>query len=269
MTSPSEQPVDSPGIVKLNRGPNSTTWTLQVTDSIAGATGTLHGGCALAAAAEALELTTGREIAYISGQFLSRAPVGSEVALEVEESAVGNRITQAAVTCRLGDVTVLRAAAALGGHELDVDRQWLTPPSVPSPEACPRRGPTSLSGRSFNDFADIRVAAQQPGDKVVCYWAQLEGTLASTRQGLIALADLLPSGMRVSLDAGFRGSSLDHSVRLVASEQTEWVLLCIESAAVRHSVGHGNVEIYSQNGNLLALGSQSFAISSITGTLDR
>ncbi|MDP7067480.1 MAG: thioesterase family protein [Acidimicrobiales bacterium] len=255
--------------MNLNRGTSSTSWTLTVTDSIAGATGTLHGGCGLAAAAAALELATGREIAYISGQFLARAPVESEVVLEVEESVVGNKITQAAVTCRLGDIMVLRAAAALGGHELNMDRQWLTAPSVPGPESCPKRGPTSLSGRSFNDFADIRVASQQPGDRVVCYWARLEGTLASTRQGLIALADLLPSGMRVSLDTGFRGSSLDHSVRLVASEKSEWVLLCIQSAAVQHSVGHGNVEIYSQSGTLLALGSQSFAISSITGALDR
>ena len=173
----------------------------------AGATGTLHGGCGLATAADALEKTTGRRLSFLSGQFLARAPVGSEVDIEVTELAVGNRVTQAAVTCRDGEIIVFRAAAALGGHDLNVDRQWPAAPEVPSPDQCDSRGATSESGRSFNDFADIRIAGQKPGERDVYYWARLNGALASSTQGLIALADLLPSGMRVSLNAGFRGSS--------------------------------------------------------------
>tara|TARA_Y100001970_G_scaffold37499_1_gene46347 strand:+ start:27903 stop:28712 length:810 start_codon:yes stop_codon:yes gene_type:complete len=256
-------------IAPLDQGVEPGAWKLKVTDEVAGATGTLHGGCGLAAAAGALERTTGRRLAYISGQFLARASVGAEVDIEVRELAVGNRITQAAVTCRHGELTVFRAAAALGGHDLEVDRQWSTPPEVPEPEQCSSRGATSESGRSFNDFADIRLAWQKPGEKDVYYWARLDDTLASSTQGLIALADLLPSGMRVSLDKGFRGSSLDHSVRLLSQEQSSWVLLCIRSAAIENSIGHGSVEIFSRTGTLLAVATQSFAISSITGSLDR
>ena len=41
-----------------------------VTDSVAGATGTLHGGCGLAATGIALERVTGRPISFIAGQYL-------------------------------------------------------------------------------------------------------------------------------------------------------------------------------------------------------
>ena len=256
-------------IIDLKPGSEANAWKLEITDQVAGATGTLHGGCGLAAAADALEKTTGRRLSFLSGQFLARAPVGSEVDIEVTELAVGNRVTQAAVTCRDGEIIVFRAAAALGGHDLNVDRQWSAAPEVPSPDQCDSRGATSESGRSFNDFADIRIAGQKPGERDVYYWARLNGALASSTQGLIALADLLPSGMRVSLNAGFRGSSLDHSVRLLTQEKSAWVLICIRSAGIANSIGHGSAAIYSQAGTLLAVASQSFAISSITGSLDR
>mgnify|MGYP003323082759 CR=1 FL=1 len=54
-------------IVHLEQGDDPTAWRLQVTNELAGATGTLHGGCGLAAAAAALERTTGRRLSYISG----------------------------------------------------------------------------------------------------------------------------------------------------------------------------------------------------------
>jgi|TARA_B100001167_G_scaffold17151_1_gene9115 acyl-CoA thioesterase len=75
--------------------------------------------------------------------------------------------------------------------------------------------------------------------------------------------------MRVSLDSAFRGSSLDHSVRITSAVSSEWVLVNIESASIRNSVGHGTVEMYAQSGELLATGSQSFALAALTGDLDR
>ena len=244
-------------------------WQMTVTSEVAGATGTLHGGCGLAAAAAGMEAVTGRPILYIAGQYLARAPIGSEVLVEVEELAVGNRVTQAAASVVNEGGVVLRASAALGGHDLGIDRVWRNIPDVPPPNECPRRQPTSESGYSFTDQADIRLAGQKSGEPVVCYWARLNRGVASSTVGLIALADLIPSGMRVSLDKGFRGSSLDHTVRIASTDLSDWVLIRIEADAVRNSVGHGRVEIYSEAGSLLATGSQSFAISAITGPLDR
>ena len=258
-----------PEFLALRPGDQADVWLLEVTKDVAGATGTLHGGCALAAAAVVLETATQRPVSFITGQYLSRAPVGSTVTIEVEQLAVGNHITQAAATCFYEGAMILRASAALGGRDLGVDMSWVTAPDVPPPAECPPRGTTSETGVSFTDSADIRLAGQQPGHETVRYWARLPGCLASTTAGLIALADLLPSGMRVSLDSAFRGSSLDHSVRITSAVSSEWVLVNIESASIRNSVGHGTVEMYAQSGELLATGSQSFALAALTGDLDR
>ena len=254
-------------IIDLKPGSEANAWKLEITDQVAGATGTLHGGCGLAAAADALEKTTGRRLSFLSGQFLARAPVGSEVDIEVTELAVGNRVTQAAVTCRDGEIIGFVPLQRLGSISTLIGSGRQCPRCLP--DQCDSPGATSESGRSFNDFADIRIAGQEPGERDVYYWARLNGALASSTQGLIALADLLPSGMRVSLNAGFRGSSLDHSVRLLTQEKSAWVLICIRSAGISNSIGHGSAAIYSRAGTLLAVASQSFAISSITGSLDR
>ena len=269
MSRPSDFSDDATSFLGLEPTTSRFQWTLAVTAGLAGATGTLHGGCGLAAAAAAMERTTERRISFIAGQYLARAPVGSEVVIQVEELAVGNRVTQAAAVCICDGSVVLRASAALGGHDLGVDKVWPQVPNVPPPDECPPRAPTSESGHSFTDYADIRLAGQSPGDAVVYYWARLHSGVASSSEALIALADLIPSGMRVSLDMGFKGSSLDHTVRIAGAELSEWVLIRIESHAIRNSIGQGRVEIYSQTGNLLATGNQSFAISAITGPLDR
>ena len=260
---------DSTSFLRLQPAASRFQWSLPVTAEVAGATGTLHGGCGLAAAAVAMERTTDRRVSFVAGQYLARAPVGSEVTIDVDELAVGNRVTQAAAVCSCDGVVILRASAALGGHDLGVDKVWPRPPEVLPPEECPSRAPTSESGHSFTDYADIRLAGQSPGDPVVHYWARLRSGMASSPEALIALADLIPSGMRVSLNMGFKGSSLDHTVRIASTEQSEWVLIRIEADAIRNSIGQGRVKIYSQNGKLLATGSQSFAISAITGPLDR
>lgn len=268
--SASLQPGSSvPDLLNLRPGSRRNSWLLHVTKELGGATGTLHGGCALAAVAVAMEAISDRPVSFINGQFLSRAPLGSTVTIDVDQLVVGNRITQAAATCTYEDVVVLRASAGLGGRELGVDRTWLSAPTVPPPEECPPRGPTSETGSSFTDQANIRLAGQEPGQRTVRYWARLPESLASTAPGLIALADLLPSGMRVSLDSAFRGSSLDHTVRLASLVTSEWVLMNIEAATIQNSIGHGAIQLYAQTGELLAIGSQSFALSKLTGDLDR
>lgn len=244
-------------------------WLLPVTFDIAGATGTLHGGCGLAAAVAALETVTGRPMAAASAQYLARLSEGRCAAIALDIGASGNRMTQASaeITDAADERVILRALVSLGGRQLGVDQAWASSPRVPPPLECEPRGQTSITGRSFTDQADVRVAGQQPGDRHVRYWSRLAGTLASTGPGLTALADLLPSGMRVSLDAGFRGSSLDNTVRIAGEADSEWVLLDIESDAVHNAIGQGIVRIFAESGQLLATGNQSFAITRITGPL--
>ena len=68
-------------------------WMLPVTYDVAGATGTLHGGCALAAAVAALESVTGRPMAAASAQYLARLPVGGCAAVEQAAKNAGHDVT--------------------------------------------------------------------------------------------------------------------------------------------------------------------------------
>lgn len=244
-------------------------WRLPVTLGLCGATGTLHGGCALAAVVAALETVTDRSLASATSQYLSRVVLGETAEVNLEILASGRRMTQAAATITHEDRLICRMQVALGGRDLGIDRSWLEAPSVPPPDQCEERAKTASTETSFTDNADVRLAGQQAGDRRVRYWARLPGHLASTAPGLAALADLVPSGMRVSLNSGFRGSSLDNTVRMAGLDESEWVLLDIETVAIHDSIGHGTVRIFGEGGQLLASGSQCFAISQLTGPLDR
>ena len=59
-------------------------WLMPVTFDVAGATGTLHGGCGLAAAVAALETVTGRPMAAASAQYLARLSEGSCAAITLD-----------------------------------------------------------------------------------------------------------------------------------------------------------------------------------------
>ncbi|MDG2114828.1 MAG: thioesterase family protein, partial [Actinomycetota bacterium] len=239
-------------------------WRLPVSFDVCGATGTLHGGCGLGAAVAALELATGRPLAVASSQYLSRAKHGETVDIELEMHAVGNAVTQAGFVVRNGDDVVLRGHASLGGRDLGIDQTWIDMPVVPAPEACPPRARSTELDYSFTDLADLRVADQDPGDRRVRYWARLRDGLAGSSPMLSALADLLPSGMRVSIDAAFRGSSLDNTVRIASPVETDWVLIDLETAAFHHAVGHGLVRVFAETGQLLASGSQCFGVTRLT-----
>jgi len=245
-------------------------WSLPVSFDVCGATGTLHGGCGIGAAAAALELTTGRPLAFAAAQYLSRAPHGDVVDIELDLLAEGKAMTQAAFTILDEGRAVLRGHASLGGRDLGIDRSWFgAPTDLPAPDDCPARARSTDNEYSFTDLADLRVAGQSPGDRRVYYWSRVRDQLTSSSPILAALADLLPSGMRVSLDSAFMGSSLDNTVRIASTEPSEWVLIELDAAAFHNSIGHGTVRIYAQDGPLLASGSQCFAVTRLTGDLDR
>jgi acyl-CoA thioesterase-2 len=245
------------------------TWRLPVSLDVCGATGTLHGGCALAAVTAAAELATGRPLAAASSQYLARAELGAEINISLDLLAQGKAMTQLAFRVTEQERVILQGHASLGGRDLGIDQQWAEMPDAPAPDVCPPRPKSSITEHSFTDLADLRVAHREPGDARMTYWARFDDDLGASTPILTALADLLPSGMRVGLDKGFRGSSLDNSIRIASNEPTEWVLIDLHTSAFRHSIGHGIARLYNERGTLLASGTQSFAVTRITGPLDR
>ena len=245
-------------------------WLLPISPNVANYLGVMHGGCALAAVTAAAETWSGRPLAAASAQFLARVPLGGSAEITFDIGSAGKRMTQVlAQVADAGDGSVLmRALLSLGGRRLGIDQDWVQPPEVPAPEELVRRSVPDNAVPSFSTDADIRFAPYSAGDRTILCWARLAGTLASTRQGLIALADTLATGMHLSLGRKWRGASLDNTVRIAGDADCEWVLLDIGTDGFHNAVGHGVVRMFTPDGELLASGNQSFAVARVAGPLE-
>ncbi|MDE0318750.1 MAG: thioesterase family protein [Acidimicrobiaceae bacterium] len=242
-------------------------WLLPISPNVANYLGVMHGGCALAAVTAAAETWSERPLAAASAQFMARVPLGGSAEVTFDIGSAGKRMTQvlAQVTDAADGRVLMRALLALGGRRLGIDQDWGQPPDVPGPDEWRRRTVPDNAVASFSTDADIRFGPHSAGDRRILCWARLAGTLASTRQGLIALADTLATGMHRSLGLRWRGSSIDNTVRIAGNADCEWVLLDIETDGFHNAVGHGVVRMYTPDGRLLATGNQSFAVARVSG----
>jgi acyl-CoA thioesterase len=245
-------------------------WRLPISPNVANYLGFMHGGCALASVTAAAEAWSGRPLAAASAQFIALVPLGGSAEITFDIGSAGKRMTQ--VLAQVADAAdgrvLMRALLSLGGRRLGIDQDWVQPPDVPEPDEWQRRSVPDNAVPSFSTDADIRFGPYSAGDRRILCWARLEGTLASTRQGLIALADTLATGMHLSLGRKWRGASLDNTVRVAGDADCEWVLLVIETDGFHNAVGHGVVRMFAPGGELLATGNQSFAVARVAGPVE-
>src|SRR5579872_2959128 len=115
-------------------------WNLEVAPGLSTPGDFLFGGCGLAAGIVAMELASGRPTIWATAQYLSFAPTGSHLDLDVVLAVTGRRTTQARSVGRVGENEILTVNGALGEHRGEMEGVWVQPPSVDRPENCePRR----------------------------------------------------------------------------------------------------------------------------------
>ena len=245
-------------------------WRLPISPNVASYLGFMHGGCALASVTAAAETWSERPVAAASAQFMARVPIGGCAEITFDIGSAGKRMTQ--VFAQVADAAdgrvLMRALLSLGGRRLGIDQDWRQPPDVPGPDELVRRSVPDNAVPSFSTDADIRFVPYRAGDREIRCWARLAGTLASTRQGSIALADTLATGMHLSFGRKWRGASLDNTVRIAGDGDCEWVLLDIETDGFHNAVGHGVVRMFTPDGDMLASGNQSFAVARVSGPVE-
>jgi len=223
----------------------------------------LFGGAGLAAAVAALEAVTGRPTVWAAAQYLSYARPPATLDLDVVVPVAGRHSSQARVTGHVGDTEILTVNAALGSRPEPLVAQWTTMPSVPRPEDCPEftqdwsRSETDIRGR-----LDLRVASpRDPApDGRSMLWARRSDGGAVDRVTLAVFADFLPSGISPALGQRAGGNSLDNTIRYVRTVPTEWVLLDTQIDAVANGFGHGRMQLYADDGTLMASASQSLIV---------
>lgn len=239
-------------------------WRLPVVPGISAGGNFLWGGCGLAAGIVAMEEVTGRPIVWATAQYLSFARPGSVVDLEVTVAVDGRNTAQARAIGRVDAEEIITVNGALGRRPLDVGGQWGTMPDVPDPADCPVRT-HRFDHESISDRIEQRVALGRdlseldgrPSDGRAALWARMPEVLDMSGAALAVLGDFVPWGIGQALGLRAGGNSLDNTLRVVEPRPTDWVLLDVAVHGVGGGYGHGRVHLWTPEGDLLAIASQS------------
>lgn len=243
-------------------------WRMEVTPELTTPGNFLFGGCGLGAGLIALEAAAGRPTVWANAQYLSYAPTGGVVDVEVTLPAVGGSITQGRAVARCEGREVLTVNASLGAPRMEICEVWESPPDVPPPEACePRRLPAA-SERSIMTSVDVRLAKGRSfeqlqgdgGSADTALWARVPGHVDPSAAMLAVFGDYVSGSASQPLGRLAWGRSLDNTLRMVQLAPTEWVLCDIRMQAVVGGYGQGIAFLWSESGALLATASQSISI---------
>jgi len=230
--------------------------------------GFLFGGCGLGAAVTALEAVCDRQLVWATAQYLSYARPPEVLDIDVTIPVAGNHSTQARASGHVGDREIFTVNAALGHRPLDVEAVWAVRPSVPSPDECPVAPMMDGGEGTIHSRVEIRVAWGRLGakdgtpsdDGRSALWIRVPEGLEMSAAALTIIADWMPSGLSHALGRWAGGNSLDNTIRIVDVVPSEWILCDIRVTAIRHGFGHGQIHLWSDDGRLMATGSQSFIV---------
>ncbi|NIR38797.1 MAG: thioesterase family protein [Actinobacteria bacterium] len=265
--SPAE--IDARDWLGLQPTHNPMRWCLPITPAISVRSRFLFGGAALGAATAALEATTERPVVWATAQYLSFAPVGSVMDLDVHVSVASHRTTQARVIGHVGEDEIITVTAALGRRDLELEETWPRMPAVLPPDECrPRKHHYDreslgqyLEQRMADAPADVHAGGPTGhGEGRVCVWAQPPAGVSSSAATLAVLGDWVPMGIGLASGQSLSSNSLDNTLRILSVRPCEWYLLEIEAAGIRHGFGHGQLRIWSDDGHLQAIASQSVVV---------
>ncbi len=276
--------MDTRAFIGLEPTHNRFRWKLPVTRGISTPGDFMFGGVGLAAAISAMEGTSGRPCVWATAQYLAYARPGQIVDIDVRLAVEGNQITQARAVCHVADTEILTVNAALGAREFDRSGQWERMPlDVPAPESCGRRPRNMIVAGTISDRLDERLAVGRSFDELdgtegsgrTLMWARIPDLVGPLdAAGLAVLGDFVPMGVGQALGIRGGGNSLDNTLRIVDLGPGHfgsdgWVLLDITVQAVARGFGHGLIQMYAEDGTLLATASQSCIVRYWSEAADR
>lgn len=261
--------MDSRTFLGIEQTHNPFRWVLPVSPGLCTAADFLFGGAGLGAAVTALEGTSGRQCVWAAGQYLSYARPGEVMDIDVTIAVEGHQITQARAVCHVGNREILTVNAALGDRPFEHSGQFESMPDVPPPMECRQRIRFDQQGTintrleqrlvKFRDLDSLDGRSQGDGRTIV--WSRIPEVIEGVDTTALAmLGDFVPMGVGQSLGIQGGGNSLDNTLRIGRLVPTEWVLLDIHVQMAERGFGHGSVNMYAEDGTLLAVASQSCII---------
>lgn len=231
----------------------------------------LYGGAAIATALAAFERATGWPALWSTTQLVSAAGLGETIRLDTVVVARGKSMAQVQTTAMAGEQLAFTAIGSCGLPRPDgLSGVWPSMPVVTSPEASEpmsNRLPPGMELTAGSHLAsDHRIATpvdESAGrDDGVQMWARFCGGLSQFRPGGTAasiayLADVVPFAISRAAGISGAGTSLDNSLRVVERAACDWLLIEAKAEAASGGYGHGHIRVWSESGDLLAVGSQT------------
>jgi acyl-CoA thioesterase II len=246
-----------------------------VTPALMSPRGSLYGGAGIALAIAMMEAATERALVWTTVQFVGRAPEGARLDLQADVAAHGHRTSQARVTAHVDGREIFTAVGSSAGTGGTLSGDFGVMPIVDPPEESAPIGWPGPEAKSRTHFGttDFRepVARDDRGEHApprTTLWARVDGA-GATPAMLGYIADLVPVSIRRALGAsggpmGAGGTSLDNSLRVGRQVDTDWVLMDLHPHIAVDGYGHGTAYLWSADGALLGIASQSFVLHTST-----
>jgi acyl-CoA thioesterase len=234
--------------------------------------GAMQGGCAFAAAIDAMTSVAQRPLAFASAQFVRHAGPTGVLVVDVEVPVEGQQTTQARARACVDGVEVLTAWGALGRRPLDIDATWASRPDVPSADDAQ---PVTLPSNGVDDLGSqlqVRLAAGRSTDELDgtrgrgrwigwCHRLDPTGPMHATE--LAVLGDLAVLGISDAVGRRMTGNSIDNTLRIVGDDSCDWILVDVSVDAVRAGFAHVSAHLWADTGALLAIASQTLVVREV------
>ena len=242
-------------------------WSFELTSGLARHDAKLYGGTGAAVMAAVMEAETARDALWTTVQFVGSAELGERIECQVDVLASGRRTSQVRLTATVGDRVVITGLGSAGaGRPNPPEAQVPKMPAVASPEECnpwgsgrqhshapatPQPNPSQMTG--WHQLAEMRQATESGS-----IWARMRSGM-QTRATVSFLGDMVPTSVVRAAGMMGAGTSLDNSLRFGKMPETEWVLLDMDPWLATGGYLHGAARVWSQDGTLVAVASQTAA----------
>lgn len=223
------------------------------------------GGALLGSMIESMEQATGQKLVALTAQFLKTAKHGVPLTLKVDTLAAGRAVAQVRASAWQDGVLLFTGCGVLAaaGDAFAAGSVGAFP-AVRSADASPARTYMKPIQGGLNDTVDIRIADAAPSH--VRLWGRCPDA-AGTPLGaalLAAFADHPPYGVQLLKGGEWYGITLDSTLRIASPSSgldgASWVLLDIGFEAIGEQFGFATVNLWSVDGRLLAIGTQTLRL---------
>ena len=212
------------------------------------------GGVALASAIDALQTEFQKPLSWAHIQFHAHGMRGDDIEVDVARLSGGKSIVQAGTTVSTDGRVLQTVMASLGSRDSAFEAQFVKAPEVPKPSDCPPKAPDAFAqpGNLLDQF-ERRVAYQDDSTGKEYLWFRPNFECEISAPLLAILADFFLGAHTATRG----GTSLDNSFRVFDLSPSKWILNVTQLAGIKTDMVQGQVHQFSEDGRLLATGSQT------------